>query len=107
MAYSTITLATKRRMLPTEAEAIICGRFAVHAPDGSPIDTHDATYWYAVTHIATGYQVGTVEGRGPAIVRARALDAALGENDITEADFSGEWSDRYRTFVARVKEIVR
>ncbi len=107
MAYSTITLAAVRRMPPTHAEALIYGRFAVHAPDGSPLDAHDVEVWHAVSHVATGYQVGMVEGREDAIARARALDAALGEGDITEADFCGERSERYRAFVARVKEIVR
>ena len=103
--YTTIRLATVRRMPPIDAQAIPCGRFAVHVPNGAPLDTCPFPAWYAVSHVATGYQAATVQGRDRALATAEAFDRALGDADFTEADFAHPWSAHYAAWVAQAKAI--
>src|SRR5260221_13449569 len=105
MPYTTITLA--RGNIATPAQAIKCGRFAVHASDGSPLKLWPKDAWYVVSHVATGYMLCALPGRDEAKKLARAFDKALGTPDITRADFDGAWSDHYRAFIARARNIAK
>src|SRR5260221_14512553 len=100
MTYTTIMLARGRNE-DTPAQAIRCGRFAVHASDGSPLKLWPKDAWYVVSHVATGYMLCALPGRDKARALAGAFDKALRTPDITRPDFDGAWPAHSPAFIAR------
>lgn len=102
MSQQTITI----RLYDDEERQIVAdiyGAFAVHPPAVAVADPSKR----AITHIATGRVVCYKPAMRAGEV-ARALNAALTDGDFTEADFAerGNWSERYRAFVAQARAIV-
>lgn len=102
---TTITIASRATETQT-IDAYVRGKFAAHPVHGQ-LGGQGRNALYTITHVATGYACGSVRGWNKARDVVRRLDKAIHE-DITNADFSGgEWTERYRAFIATAKPIIQ
>lgn len=88
---------------PRQREALVYGKFAVHAPIFEPT-WRKKTHAYSVSHLATGRLMTDIWGKARAVELARKLNAAVAD-DVTIEDQTD--SPRYKAFLAAIKPVLQ